>query len=74
MLLLLAWVDTMDTVKVMFGRWVKKATAASKKGQEYAGDMWQHCMFLLDPSFYIISKEMLLLLSDYEKFDEHHNV
>ncbi|PWA59357.1 GRAM domain-containing protein [Artemisia annua] len=34
--------NTMETVKVMFGRWAKKAAEATKKGQEYAGDMWQH--------------------------------
>nr|XP_043618393.1 GLABRA2 expression modulator-like [Erigeron canadensis] len=33
---------TMDTVKILFARWAKKAAEASKKGQEYAGDMWQH--------------------------------
>ncbi|KAK1432278.1 hypothetical protein QVD17_09173 [Tagetes erecta] len=34
--------NTMDSVKVMFGRWAKKAAEATKKGQEYAGDVWQH--------------------------------
>ncbi|KAI7736373.1 hypothetical protein M8C21_023678 [Ambrosia artemisiifolia] len=34
--------NTMETVKVMFARWAKKAAEATKKGQEYAGDMWQH--------------------------------
>ncbi|XP_035832781.1 GEM-like protein 1 [Helianthus annuus] len=32
----------MDSVKVVVGRWAKKATEATKKGQEYAGDMWQY--------------------------------
>lgn len=36
---------TMDTVRIMFGRWAKKAAEATKKGQEYAGDMWQHRKF-----------------------------
>ncbi|KAJ0571363.1 putative GEM-like protein [Helianthus annuus] len=35
-------VNTMDSVKVVVGRWAKKATEATKKGQEYAGDMWQY--------------------------------
>lgn len=34
--------STMDSVRIMFGRWAKKAAEATKKGQEYAGDMWQH--------------------------------
>ncbi|KAI3758301.1 hypothetical protein L6452_05860 [Arctium lappa] len=34
--------NTMDTVKVMFARWAKKAAEATKKGQDYAGDVWQH--------------------------------
>ncbi|KAM0031716.1 putative GEM-like protein [Helianthus debilis subsp. tardiflorus] len=34
--------NTMDSVKVVVGRWAKKAAEATKKGQEYAGDMWQH--------------------------------
>ncbi|KAK9069509.1 hypothetical protein SSX86_011413 [Deinandra increscens subsp. villosa] len=34
--------SAMDSVKVLFGRWAKKAAEATKKGQEYAGDMWQH--------------------------------
>lgn len=32
----------METVKVLFGRWAQKAAEATKKGHEYAGDMWQH--------------------------------
>ncbi|GJV29028.1 GEM-like protein 1 [Tanacetum coccineum] len=34
--------NTMETVKVLFGRWVKNVAEATKKGQEYVGDMWQH--------------------------------
>ncbi|XP_076927711.1 GEM-like protein 1 [Bidens hawaiensis] len=34
--------NTMDLVKVMFGRWARKASEATKKGQEYAEDVWQH--------------------------------
>nr|GEW00294.1 hypothetical protein [Tanacetum cinerariifolium] len=34
--------NTMETVKVLFGRWAKNAAEATKKGQEYVGDMWQH--------------------------------
>ncbi|KAD4586106.1 hypothetical protein R6Q59_035523 [Mikania micrantha] len=32
----------MDSVKALFGRWAKKASEATKKGQEYAEDMLQH--------------------------------
>ncbi|CAI9282305.1 unnamed protein product [Lactuca saligna] len=34
--------NSMDSVRVLFRRWAKKAADATKKGQEYAGDMWQH--------------------------------
>ncbi|CAH1443328.1 unnamed protein product [Lactuca virosa] len=33
---------TMDTVKDVLGKWGKKAAEATKKGQDYAGDVWQH--------------------------------
>ncbi|KAI3751754.1 hypothetical protein L2E82_22845 [Cichorium intybus] len=34
--------NTMETVRVLFSRWAKKAADTTKKGQEYAGDVWQH--------------------------------
>lgn len=33
---------TIDTVKDVLGKWGKKAADATKKGQDYAGEMWQH--------------------------------
>ncbi|CAI9116191.1 OLC1v1017278C2 [Oldenlandia corymbosa var. corymbosa] len=34
--------NTMDTVKDALGKWGKKAAEATKKGQDLAGNMWQH--------------------------------
>ena len=39
--------DSMESVRVMFRRWAKRVADATKKGQEYAGDMWQHCKVFL---------------------------
>ncbi|KAL4558993.1 hypothetical protein LXL04_031123 [Taraxacum kok-saghyz] len=39
-----AVVQTMDSVKDVLGKWGKKAAEATKKGQDYAGDVWQHCI------------------------------
>lgn len=36
-------IDTMDSVKDVLGKWGKKAAEATKKGQDLAGNMWQHC-------------------------------
>ncbi|KAA0065115.1 hypothetical protein IC582_006386 [Cucumis melo] len=33
---------TMDSVKVMLGRWGKRAVEATKKAEDLAGNMWQH--------------------------------
>ncbi|XP_076937957.1 GEM-like protein 1 [Bidens hawaiensis] len=33
---------TIDTVKDVLGKWGKKAADATKKGQDYAGEVWQH--------------------------------
>lgn len=33
---------TMDSVKDVLGKWGKAAAEATKKGQDYAGDVWQH--------------------------------
>lgn len=38
--------DTMDTMKDVLGKWGKKAVEATKKGQDLAGNMWQHCKSL----------------------------
>lgn len=34
--------NTMDTMKDVLGKWGKKAVEATKKGQDLAGNMWQH--------------------------------
>lgn len=35
--------DTVDSVKDVLGKWGKKAVETTKKGQDLAGNMWQHC-------------------------------
>ncbi|KAK3030159.1 hypothetical protein RJ639_039636 [Escallonia herrerae] len=37
-----AAVDTVDSVKDVLGKWGKKAAEATKKGQDLAGNVWQH--------------------------------
>ncbi|XP_028757340.1 GEM-like protein 1 [Neltuma alba] len=34
--------NTLGSVKVILGKWGKKAAEATKKSQDYAGNMWQH--------------------------------
>ncbi|KAJ7965778.1 GLABRA2 expression modulator-like [Quillaja saponaria] len=34
--------NKMDTVKVVLGKWGKKAAEATKKAEDLAGNMWQH--------------------------------
>lgn len=34
--------NTLGSVKVVLGKWGKKAAEATKKSQDYAGNMWQH--------------------------------
>ncbi|KAI9107134.1 hypothetical protein K1719_022662 [Acacia pycnantha] len=34
--------STLGTVKVVLGKWGKKAAEATKKSQDYAGNVWQH--------------------------------
>lgn len=36
--------DKMDSVKDVLGKWGKKAAEATKKAEDLAGNMWQHCM------------------------------
>ena len=38
--------DTMDSVKDVLGKWGKKAAEATKKAEDLAGNMWQHCKSL----------------------------
>ena len=35
----------MDAVKDVLGKWGKKAAEASKKAEDLAGNVWQHCKF-----------------------------
>ena len=37
--------DKMDSVKDVLGKWGKKAAEATKKAEDLAGNMWQHCKF-----------------------------
>lgn len=37
--------DTLDSVKDVLGKWGKKAAEATKKAEDLAGNMWQHCMY-----------------------------
>ena len=39
--------DAMESVKDVLGKWGKKAAEATNKAQDLAGNMWQHCKFLL---------------------------
>ena len=41
----------MEAVKDVLGKWGKKAAEATKKAEDLAGNMWQHCM-LFPPSFF----------------------
>lgn len=36
--------DKMDSVKDALGKWGKKAAETTKKAEDLAGNMWQHCM------------------------------
>ena len=36
----------MDAVKDVLGKWGKKAVEATKKAEDLAGNMWQHCNYL----------------------------
>lgn len=35
--------DKMASVKDVLGQWGKKAAEASKKAEDLAGNVWQHC-------------------------------
>lgn len=39
--------DNVDKVKDVLGKWRKKAAEATKKAEDLAGNMWQHCEFLI---------------------------
>ena len=48
----------MEAVKDVLGKWGKKAAEATKKAEDLAGNMWQHCMLfstLFSPSFLILT-------------------
>jgi hypothetical protein len=46
----------MEAVKDVLGKWGKKAAEATKKAEDLAGNMWQHCMpfFLFLPSSFFL--------------------
>ena len=35
----------MESVKDVLGKWGKKAAEATKKAEDLAGNMWQHCEY-----------------------------
>lgn len=39
------WSDTVESVKDVLGKWGKKAAEATKKAEDLAGNMWQHCEY-----------------------------
>lgn len=38
--------DNVEKVKDVLGKWGKMAAEASKKAEDMAGNMWQHCEFV----------------------------
>lgn len=45
-------VDTMDSVKDTLGKWGKMAADATKKAEDLAGNVWQHCKLPFLASFF----------------------
>lgn len=43
----LCFADSMVNIKDTFGRWRKKVGEATKKAEDFAGNTWQHCKFLI---------------------------
>lgn len=37
----------MESVRDVLGKWGKKVGEATKKAEDLAGNVWQHCKFLL---------------------------
>ena len=52
--------DTLDSVKDVLGRWGKKAAEATKKAEDLAGNMWQHCMCYL---WFMINQKIFFFLN-----------
>lgn len=46
--------DTVDSVKDVLGKWGKKAVETTKKGQDLAGNMWQHCKHSIPVEYVLI--------------------
>ncbi|KAK1302808.1 GEM-like protein 1 [Acorus calamus] len=43
--------NTMETVKDVLGKWGKKVNEATKRAEDLAGNVWQHCLLFLRRSF-----------------------
>lgn len=43
MMMMINILDKVDSVKDVLGKWGKKAAEATKKAEDLAGNMWQHC-------------------------------
>lgn len=52
-------------MKEMLGRWGKKAAEATKKAEDLAGNMWQHCK----PLILLNNQRVLYLLITTDKFE-----
>lgn len=66
------WSDTVDSVKVMLGRWGKRAVEATKKAEDLAGNMWQHCkpLVLFNNQHVFIFSSLLINLNSTLMNDE----
>jgi len=42
-----------EAVKDVLGKWGKKAAEATKKAEDLAGNMWQHCMLFIFSFFFL---------------------
>lgn len=49
----------MDSMKDMLEKWGKKAAEATKKSQDLAGNMWQHCKLVSYSFFFIFTTSQL---------------
>lgn len=53
----------MDSVKDVLGKWGKKAAEATKKAEDLAGNMWQHCEY-----YFTSNPDVLLMVDDFFNF------
>ncbi|KAL7085478.1 hypothetical protein ACP275_14G283000 [Erythranthe tilingii] len=60
--------NNVDKVKDVLGKWGKKASEATKKAEDLAGNMWQHCPSLADAAVGRIAQSTKVLAEGgYEK-------